>query len=369
MLVVTSLTSGGAERVATNLAYAWRTEGHEVTLLTIAAREHDFYELDSSVKRLALDSTSPSAGRLDAVWKNVSRMLKLRRSIVNENPDVVVVLMAKTNVITLLSTIGINTRILVAEHIFPGRYIDGKVWAILARYTYRLADSVVALNETCANWLRQHTFAKRVIAIPNTLVWPLPILPPVVEPPPHDPERFTFLSVGRLHSQKRFDRLIKCFATVKCQFPRSRLVIVGDGELKDELDALAKSVGLADSITLVGRVGNVGDWYRFCDAFVLSSDYEGFPGGLLEAMASGRAVVSVDCNTGPRDIIDHETNGLLCEVSEDSLAEAMLRIIKDEALRRTLESNGASVVNTYREELVMQMWRDEFAYLGLLPRC
>ena len=125
------------------------------------------------------------------------------------------------------------------------------------------------------------------------------------------PGRKVLLAVGRLEVEKGFDWLIDAFSALATKYPEWDLVILGEGSLRATLEKQVQTSGLARRVFLPGRVGNVGDWYERANLYVMSSRFEGFGNTLGEAMAYGLPAVSFDCETGPRNIIRHETDGLL----------------------------------------------------------
>jgi len=193
----------------------------------------------------------------------------------------------------------------------------------------------VALNDESANWLRLNTSSKTIVTIPNSIVWPIEKTNPRVDTLILKENKKYFLSVGRLNKHKAFDRLIRSYHRISQRCPDWDLVIVGHGEELGKLHELVEKFNLGSRVIFPGQVGNVGDWYTECDVFVLSSDLEGFPVSLLEAMASATAVISVDCKTGPRDIIENKVNGLLCMQTDIDLSECMLELAKNHTLRKT----------------------------------
>ena len=168
-----------------------------------------------------------------------------------------------------------------------------------------------------AQWLHQRGLARRTAVLPNAIVWPIPRLAPQFTPEAFVPSgQKMILAVGTKLHQKGFDRLVAAFAGLQADFPDWSLVILG---IEDEpyrgvnqAARLRQLMGPDSSrLVLPGNVGNVGDWYKASDLFVLSSRFEGYPNVLLEAMASGLACLAVDCPTGPSDLIDPGVNGWL----------------------------------------------------------
>src|SRR5699024_4469850 len=139
--------------------------------------------------------------------------------------------------------------------------------------------------------------------------------------------RRRLLAVGRLHPVKGFDQLIEAFDSIAHFFPDWDLVILGEGPERTALEEQIHRTGLGERITLPGRVGNIGQWYDASDIYVLSSRTESLSNTLLEAMASGLAVVACDCETGPREIIRDTIDGALVQPAGDP--EALAAYLSD----------------------------------------
>jgi len=137
------------------------------------------------------------------------------------------------------------------------------------------------------------------------------------------------LGVGRLTPQKDFGTLIRAFALVRSEVP-ARLVILGEGDERKNLEALVADLGLQDSVELLGYVPNPYPYMAAATVFVLSSIFEGFGNVIVEALAAGTPVVSTDCEGGPKDILDYGKYGRLVPVGNPSqLAEAIIGVIKN----------------------------------------
>ena len=119
--------------------------------------------------------------------------------------------------------------------------------------------------------------------------------------------------------------------------------------------------GLAERVLLPGRAGNVGDWYAASSLYVMSSRFEGFPNTLAEAMACGLPAVSFDCDTGPRDIIRHEVDGLLVPAGDAAALEAALRrLMADPALRGRFAARASEVRERFSLASVSARWEQLF---------
>lgn len=167
------------------------------------------------------------------------------------------------------------------------------------------------------------------------------------------------IAVGRLDYQKSFDRLIMVWEKVRENMPDWRLDIFGQGEWKDMLQGMIYERRLQDCVRLNGPTKNIGKEYAESSMIVMSSHYEGFPMVMIEAMACGLPAVCFDFKCGPGDIIRQGENGLIVPDGDiDGLAEAMVRLMEDDELRRKMGENAKRVVETYSEEKVMGLWVD-----------
>ena len=171
------------------------------------------------------------------------------------------------------------------------------------------------------------------------------------------------IAVGRLDYQKGFDRLIKAWEIV-CRDEDLKgwhLDVFGQGEWRDMLQQMIDERGLQDRVTLNKPTKDIAKEYASSSMLVMSSHYEGFPMVMIEAMACGLPVVTFDYKCGPRDIIDHEINGLLVRDGDiEGLAKAMISMMRDDAARKRMGENAKKVVETYSEETVMKQWIELF---------
>ena len=165
------------------------------------------------------------------------------------------------------------------------------------------------------------------------------------------------IAVGRLDYQKSFDRLIQVWEKVHQQMPEWRLDIFGQGEWKDMLQRMIDERGLEASVNLNAPTKDIGKEYSESSMIVMSSHYEGFPMVMIEAMACGLPAVCFDFKCGPRDIIIEGENGLIVPDGDiDGLAEAMVRLMRDDDLRKRMGENAKKVVEKYSEDRVMGLW-------------
>lgn len=357
-IIISSLSSGGAERVTANLANAWANRGWDVTIVTFAPADSDFYSLDCSIHRVALDLSGDSNNFLQAIWANLRRVVALRRVLQKQTPDLVLGMMAAPSILAIFASIGLSCHVFASERIHPPRLPLGRIWSFLRRCTYPFAARVVVLTEETSQWLKTFVPSCSTTVIPNPVLFPLPSVEPVISPQKIVLEQRPFLlAVGRLAKQKGFDYLIKSFATIALKWPTWDLIILGEGPNREQLENLITSLKLNRCVKLLGRAGNVTDWYQAAEIYVMSSLFEGFPNTLVEAMAHGCPAVSFDCDTGPRDIIRHKTDGLLVPVGDiTALAEALDQLMNDDELRIRYRLRAIDARERFSMERILTLW-------------
>lgn len=363
VIVLPSLAAGGAERIGANLARMWCDEGHKVGVVTFSSSDEDFYRLDDRVVRVALGLREPSANLLVAIRSTIGRILAIRRELKAFDASVAVGLMSAASVITAIAVLGTRCAAIGCEHTHPPMQPLGRVRELARALAYRGLAAAVALTDASGAWLRSRTFAKRVSVIPNAVAWPLPEGEPVVDPRKVCcAGRKVLLAVGRLEAVKGHDDLIRVFARVAEAYDDWDLVILGEGKLRDHLERLIKELRLSERVFLPGRVGNLDTWYGKASLYVMTSHYEGFPNTLLEAMSAGVPVVAMDCDTGPRDIIRHGTDGLLVPNRDlAQLSEKLVALMGDERERARMGSAARDVRDRFSESKVRDLWMQLFA--------
>jgi len=365
LIVIHSLHGGGAEHVAVDLCARWVRSGWQVTLVTQSSAASDAYAVDPAVRRIALGTAGESGGGWRGVWRgmraNWQRIQALRAVLKQTRPDIVLGMMTTASVLAVLAAWGLPCRVIATEHTHPPVQAMSRLWRMLRRWTYPRAARVVALTRDTAAWLTAHVPGSRLEVIPNAVDWPMTCGEPVVLPT-RDPGRRMLLAVGRLHPVKGFDLLLQAWAQLAGVYPDWDLVILGDGGERARLEAQICDLDLHARVSLPGWVGNVADWYKQADLYVLSSRAEGLSNTLLEAMAGGLAVVAFDCDTGPRDIVQDGVDGVLVRPagSSDALAQVLDRTMGDEALRRRLGAAARQVGERYAPHAIQARWQAVF---------
>jgi len=354
MFVINSLSPGGAERVASSLVNYWAQGGDEVSMVTVGTAQEDFYVLDNRVQRMALGLNRESASLPEFLGNNLLRIGRLRQLIRRVAPDVVISFMDATNVLVLLSALGLSVRVVVSERVDPRRHLTSRVIRLLRPVLYPYAKALVVQTEEVRYWAQGFAKPASVHVIPNPVGLNSRAVTCRVTK-----DRHAILGMGRLEEQKGFDLLLRAFSLCYTKHPRWDLRIVGEGSNRSQLIVLTERLGIGDRVRLDPVVKEPVACLFDADLFVVSSRYEGFPNALLEAMAAGLPVISFSCPSGPSDIIRDGYDGLLVPPGDvDALALAMDRLMGDERERQELSARAIEVNERFAFDRVMPMWRE-----------
>ena len=348
LLFIDSLKIGGAERVTLQWAEWLSQAGWSVTLLTSKSASHDFYPVPAGLRRLQEPALQ---GFLDHALFWPLKLLRLRKLLRREQPDLLIGMTTLPSIKLALASIGLASCLVLSERNYPPARPLAWRWRLLRRLAYPRAHLHLVQTRGIAQWLHQRGLARRTAVLPNAIVWPIPRLVPRLNPEDFvPPGQKLLLAVGTKLQQKGFDRLVAGFAGLQADFPDWSLVILGIQDVPyrgvNQAAQLRQLMGSASSrLILPGNVGNVGDWYRASDLFVLASRFEGYPNVLLEAMASGLPCLAVDCPTGPSDLIDPGLNGWLVSehVASTDMAPPLRRALEDVEARAAFASRAQAV--------------------------
>ena len=350
-LVNPVLSEGGAARATVHMANYWATAGHDVCLFSFeAANTEPFFPLHPDVRlsNLALEGRSPNW--LAGARNNLRRLRRLRSALRQADPDVALSFIDSGNVRAIIASLFSGIPLVVSERVHPAHAPISRLWRLLRRLTYTLADALVVQTAEIERYVLAWG-TRRVRVIPNPVV-----APPNLEEAPRLPKPYV-LAIGRLQPQKSFDMLIDAFARVAADQPDWTLAIAGEGPLEAALTEQAQALRLGSRIHLLGAQRDIGGLLERADIFVLSSAFEGFPNALCEAMASGVASIATDCPSGPSDIVIDNENGLLIDnADEAALARALGQLMADPNLRQRLGQAATRVTDTFALKPVMAKW-------------
>jgi glycosyltransferase involved in cell wall biosynthesis len=326
-LFLPSLVGGGAERVMVNLANSMAAKGVRVDL--VVAHAEGAYKNQVAANVHIVDFKSA---------RSLASFPKLVGYLRREQPKALISALEHTNVLSIWAKrlAFVSTKNVITEHIssslinYAAGYTPTKLRATLyaMRFSYPLAEKIVTVSQGVADdlvqtiginknkleviynpVLNESMFEKAEQPIDHP--WFQPGQPPVL------------LGVGRFVPQKDFPNLLKAFALLRKK-QMARLVILGEGELRPQLESLVKELGIEADVQLPGFNSNPYAFMKRASVFVLSSVLEGLPTVLIEAMALGTPVVSTDCKSGPKEILGSSGYGMLVPTENpEALAAAI----------------------------------------------
>jgi glycosyltransferase involved in cell wall biosynthesis len=321
-----SLNGGGAERVMVTLANAIAGRGYPVDLVLATAEGPYRNDVSSGVRVVDLQ-----AGRV------IKALLPLAHYLRRERPVAMLAAQTHANTVALLARIlaRVATRVVVSERSTisvehsRARGFAAHLNFALVPMLYRNADGICSVSRAASADLA--SFAGLRAASVQTIYNPFDLgrITSLAAEETDDPwlkpgQPPVLLAIGRLAEQKDFLTLIRAFVRLRSQRPL-RLLILGEGELRPMLEALLAQSGLtADDVRMPGFVSNPFTYLARCAVLVLSSRWEGLPGVLIEALACGAPVVSTDCPSGPKEILEDGRWGALVPVGDvNALAGAI----------------------------------------------
>ena len=341
------------------MANWWAEQGNDITVITIAGVERDFYETDANITRVALNLMHDRRNALDAIRANFTRVRALRKAVQVTRPHLVISFVDITNILVILATRGLGIPVIISERTSPKHFAAGRVAKTLRPFVYPKASMLVMQSEALRHWGEKIMhWDTRVTVIAN------PVLSPSINEAArqYPPTwwrlgRKHVLAIGRLDAGKGFDMLLEAFQRALGENPLWDLVIMGDGPARKQLEDARSRLGLDKRVFLPGRVEHPWDVASRAEIFVLSSRYEGFPNVLLEAMAHGVPCVSFDCPVGPGQIVRDNQDALLVPAENmDALAAAISRVADSEELQRRLGSAARKSVQRFDPVHIMREW-------------
>ncbi len=342
-LYLPNLDGGGAERMMVNLASGFVKRGLATDLVLAEARGP------------YLEQVAPEVNVVDLKSSGVAASLpRLVRYLRQHQPEALLATLNHANVAAILGCRLAHIRVIVrtSNMLFPHKTSSLRQHSLKesARLLYPLADAHIAVSKGVADDLQKFVRLdpKKVHAIYNPVVtssllerarlvpehpWLADESESAVRPP-------VLLGVGRLTGQKDFPTLIRAFAAVR-RMQAARLIILGEGAQRANLEALAAELGVAEDVSLPGFAENPFAFMARADLFVLSSRFEGLPGALIQAMACGCKVVSTDCPSGPAEILKGGQLAPLVPVGDvEALTQAILATLNEPTPRPELRNRA-----------------------------
>jgi len=355
VIIVGSIAAGGAERVAATMANAWCKSGDEVWLVsTYLGARAAAYPIHPGVSVVLLSEAMPGPRLWPPILGKIRGVHRLLRSI---EPDVIISFLTNVNVLTILAHANSGVPLIISERTDPlhDRELPSAL-RLTRTLCYRFADALVVQSTAAAQrYGARLPGVSRITVLPNPLPAELAASPNRAR---QDGEGGCVIAMGRLTPEKGYAKLIDAFAAALGNDRSWQLRIWGDGPLREDLQSRMDRLQLADRVQLCGLTDQPWPTLAAAQIFVLSSQYEGFPNAMLEAMALGLPCIAFDCPSGPRELADAGRAAILIPPDDvGALATALRTLAGDRALRTALGERAATIVRgTFAQQSVMADW-------------
>ena len=341
---INTVGTGGAERVMVNLADFFSEKGYDVTLITSFPVEIE-YPVIPSVRRISLEDHRVEQSRIK---RNITRITNLRKICKEEKPNILISFMAEPNFRAVLATRGLPVKLLVSVRNDPNKEYAGIIGGIVGKVLLPMSDGCVFQTRDAQKWFPQRLQKKSKIiynAVKSEFY-------KVVR----EPVAGEIVTCGRLTEQKNHELLLRAFSKVVKVHPEATLKIYGDGKLKEQLQHKIIELDLNGKAVLMGATDDVVNALKTANVFVLSSDYEGMPNALMEAMAAGVPCVATDCPCGgPRELFgDTSKDRLVPCGNEEILADKICEVLDG----KVIDENQKVCADAFRPEKVNRMWEN-----------
>lgn len=365
-ILIYSLASGGAERVVSLLLGKLNVK-YNITLFLM--KDTIFYDIPKEIKIIYLENSNQKESGIKKLLKIPLLALKYKK--LNKS-EVSLSFMNRPNYINILAKIfGMKSKVIISERAMPSLQhssgVQGKINKILIKNLYHHADVVTANSLGNSRDLEQNFGCRNVVTINNPFDI-LKIEELSQEPVKYRDDKFTFITIGRLDSGKNHNLMIEAIKSLD-----AKLFIIGEGELRDNLKLKIENLELTNKVILLGKQSNPYKYLNKADCFVFSSNYEGFPNVLLEALGCSLPVISTDCQSGPREILAPNSDisfqvkdkieiaeyGIMTPTkSPKKLIKAMKLIIDDENLRRNYEKKAKKRASDFSIEKIIKQYEE-----------
>ena len=350
-IAIHGLAHAGAERVAASWANYLAKQGHNVFVL-VYAPNGDSYDLDDSVQVVPVADTREAYFRLP----KQKQLMGIRRIIREQQPEILISFLPKMQITMMLATLGMGLKRIetVRNNPWIDKDVEGK--RFLWNLCFRRSDAIIVQTEEQSLYFPEG-LRKKSVVISN----------PVSRDFSQGQKVYCgdmirkFVAVARINAQKNYPLMVSAFAKATKDIPGCTLDIYGAGspEAEQAMTCLIKELGVEDKVYLRGWTRNISEVLLSHDAFLMSSDYEGMPNALAEAMAAGLVCLSTDCKTGPKDMIDSGRNGFLAATGDvDSFAEGIRAIM-------AMDSRQCGAMGAAAREKILNMCSEENTLLRL----
>lgn len=343
---ISSLSSGGAEHVLTNIASYFSENDMDVSITSYEKRPQ-FYSVSKKIKLNKYNFKGKSK-----LMEWLCDLFATLKHLRERKADVAISFLSRCNFMLILTGMFSKTKIIVCDRNNIKRKYP-KYFFHLTCFLYRFADSICVQTQEMKSFYPPY-LQKKIVVLENPLDFDELENQCVGQ---NIDKKNTVISVGRLEKQKDFATLIKAFRKVSVVHPDWDLKIYGQGNLKNELQDLIKQEGLMEYVHLCGVTHTPFLEMKRAKIFVLSSFYEGFPNVLCEAMHAGLPCISTNCECGPSELIENGRNGILVRIgSVDAMAKKIQMLIENEKLRNVMGKEAQKTTERLDMSVICSKW-------------
>ena len=347
-IFVGGLSNGGAERCTCGLANYLSDEGHQITIVTMSDDAPSYY-LSQNVNRLILLNQSERRSFLMNTFRRLWRMVCFVRQqkqdcLISMGSDLGGILFPVFKFIS-------NTPVIVSERSNP-KYILRGIKGFIVKRLAHFIDCHICLTPEIIEWYKPYVNGKKLELIPNAVESCEKAGDNMAE------RNKNIVSVGRLDAGKNYPMQINAFAQICNNYPDYRLIIYGVGPEENNLKQLISELNLADRVELAGFCKDIQNEIAKARLFLFTSNYEGMPNALIEAMAAGLPCISVDCDGGAaRFLIKDGENGILINKNDtEALVVQIQRLLNDDVLSQELADKAKKIIDRLSPQRVYPMW-------------
>ncbi len=341
VIFIGALESGGAERVVSTLSGELAERGYSVEVLTYYDRKR-FYPLNDKVKYTAVERETGTTSPM----KN----LFFIRKYFKKNADCILSFLAPFNMLAVASLMFCRLPLIVCDRNDPRKVPSNELLRKVRNFLYRFATGVVLQTSNNKAYFSKKVQKRSTVIFNTVMVGDMAGAALKAEKSPR------IVSVGRLMAQKNQLMMLSAFAKIHADFPEYTLTVYGEGPMREQLEAKIAELGIADCVNLPGAQSNVYEYYADAELFVLSSDYEGMPNALAEAMCVGLPAVSTAVS-GTEDLIRDGESGVVCPVGDEAAFEAAMRkMLSDDGLRKACAAEAVKVNDLLEREKIIGQW-------------
>ena len=348
LFYIGNLRKGGAERVVATLSNKLVKE-NEIIVVTTTDEKIE-YNLNKNIKLFSLKNFD---GNKSPIVKNLIYLKRLKKYINEINPDIILGFLPEPSYRLLLLKPFIKSPVIISDRNDPKMEYASLKNRTVMKTLYKRADGFVFQTEEACNYFSKKIQDKSIV-IAN------PVDDRFLKTKYVGEKSTEFVNVGRLNEQKNQVFLIESFKDVVKKYPNYKLLIYGDGNLKNELNMYIENNKLNNNVKLCGNVDDIENILKGKKCFILSSKYEGMPNALMEAMAVGVPCISTDCPCGgPRELIKNNVNGLLVKNNnKKELVSAMYKIIENNEMCKEMSLNAKKNMDNYSCDKIVKKWFD-----------